>query len=55
MQLLLAHPLDNIYTLTIQYNEVGAKYPPRQLKWNLLDYLVDIHSAFGGTNHIWHS
>jgi hypothetical protein len=41
--------------LTTQYNKVGAKYPPGQLKRGLLDYPVGIHSASEDTNHIWRS
>jgi hypothetical protein len=33
--------------LTTQYNEVGTKYPPRQLERNHLHYLVGIHLTPG--------
>jgi hypothetical protein len=49
------HTQDNIYPLTTQYNEVGFKYPPRQVEWDFSDYPICIHSASGCTNRIWGS
>jgi hypothetical protein len=49
------HSLDDIYSLTPQYNEISFIYSPHQVEWDFSDYPICIHSAPGCTNHIWHS